>query len=97
MLEESDDDNDIRSALSMKQPCPSLGMKMGTRKSRTDRHRIPIFPIEYRISRKKMKSGKIREKSGEYCTESVEGFSGSYSQIPYFIRLIPSVFPDSEG
>lgn len=32
-----------------------LGMKVATAKSRTNRHSIPILPVEYNIFRKKMK------------------------------------------
>ena len=40
-------------------------MKAGTGKSRTDRHRIPIFPIECRIFGGKRNQEKNSEKFGE--------------------------------
>jgi len=50
-------------------------MKMGTGKSRTDRCRIPILPIEYRIFGEKRNQEKIRENLVKTGTKTVEGFS----------------------
>jgi len=61
-------------------------MKMGTGKSRTDRCRIPILPIEYRIFGEKRNQEKIRENLVKTGTKTVEGFSRPNSRILYFIR-----------
>jgi len=61
-------------------------MKVDTGKSRTDRRRIPILPIEYRIFGKKRNQEKIRENLVKTGTKTVEGFSRPNSRIPYFIR-----------
>ena len=47
-----------------------LGMKVGTGKSRTDRRRIPILPIEYRIFGKKRNQEKNSRKFGENGNEN---------------------------
>jgi len=47
-----------------------VGMKVETEKSRTDRCRIPILPIEYRIFVKKTKSGKNSGKFGDNRNEN---------------------------
>jgi len=56
-----------------------LGMKIGTGKSRTDRHRIPYIPTEYRIFGKIRIQEKIREIPVKVGTETVEHFSRPYS------------------
>ena len=71
-----------------------VGMKAGTGKSRTDRHRIPIFPIECRIFGKKRNQEKIRENSAKSGSKSVGDFSWPNSRIPFLIRFFPYVFPN---
>ena len=51
-----------------------LGMKIGTGKSRTDRHRIPYIPIEYHFYRKNRNSEKIRENPVNSETKLGEAF-----------------------
>jgi len=69
-------------------------MKAGTRKSRTDRHRISFLLIEYRIFWKKRKQEKIQENSANLGSKSVGGFSRLNSRIPFLIRFFPYVFPN---
>ena len=52
-----------------------VGMKVGTGKSRTDRHRIPYIPIEYHFYRKIRNSEKIGENPVNSETKSGEAFS----------------------
>ena len=69
-------------------------MKAGTGKSRTDRHRIPIFPIEYRIFGEKTKSGKKSGKFGEIGIEIGWGLFLTEFADPVFNPVFPVCFPE---
>ena len=55
-----------------------VGMKAGTGKSRTDRHRIPYKPIGFRFDRKNRKLGK---KLGKTDKIGIENGSGCFLTV----------------
>jgi hypothetical protein len=69
------------------------GMKAGTGKSRTDRHRIPRKPTVTRFSRKNRKTGKKYRNSAGTGTGTVGAVSRPYSRFPYLSRKIPAGIP----